>query len=290
MKAIEIKNLKKSFGKIKAVDEASLDVKRGEIFGFLGPNGAGKTTTIRCLMDFITPDQGTIKILDLDIRKNSIEARDKIGYLASGPRLYDNWTGWDHINLIKRIRGYSERETELIKDLEYNPELKVATLSTGNKQKLALILALITDPDILIMDEPTLGLDPILQNKIYEILEDLKDEGKTIFMSSHNLHEVEKVCDRTGIIKKGKIVAVEDIDQIKTKHLYTVRVDFRKGFKKERLTKLKNVQIEKEHDHRLILQVKGDVNPLINEISKQKIKDIEIEHADLEQIFLEFYK
>ncbi len=287
---VKIKDLKKHFGKVKAVDGVSFDVKKGEILGFLGPNGAGKTTTIRCMLDFIRPNSGSVEIFGKDVLTNTTNLKERIGYLASGPRLYESWTGRRHIDLIKEIRDIIKDPKELISRLNFDPNLKVANLSTGNKQKLALILSLMSDPDLMIMDEPTLGLDPILQNAIYEILEELKEEKKTIFLSSHNLHEVEKICDRVVIIKQGKIAAIEEVSEIKKKHIYTVRIDFKKDFKPTNYSNLKNVKVEKKYDHRMNLAVKGDINPLLKVLAKEKIKDVEINHADLEKIFLEFYK
>lgn len=287
---IEIKNLKKYFGQTKAVDDVSFEVKKGEILGFLGPNGAGKTTVIRCLMDFIRPDSGEIKIFGKQPSKHSSELKEKIGYLASSPRIYDHWNGKKHLELISKIRKINNYPNKLIDELEYEPEVKTANLSTGNRQKLALILSLIAKPELLIMDEPTLGLDPILQNTIYQILEKIKKDGRTILMSSHNLHEVEKVCDRVVIIKKGKIVAVESVDQIKKKHLYSIKVNFKEEFSEKDFSQLENVEIENRYDHQLELTTKGDINALIEKISNYQIKDIEIAHADLEKIFLEFYK
>jgi len=275
---------------VKAVDDASFDVKKGEILGFLGPNGAGKTTTIKCMMNFISPNSGRVKIFGKNVRDSSTSSKEKIGYLASGPRLYESWTGREHIELIKNIRGIKKDPNELIGQLNFDPSLKVANLSSGNKQKLALILSLMSNPDLMIMDEPTLGLDPILQNSIYKILGNLKAKGKTIFLSSHNLHEVEKICDRVVIIKNGKIAAIEKVDQIKKKHIYSVQVNFRTDFTPDKFTSLKNVEIKKKFDHRMNLIVKGDINPLLKVLAKQKIKDVEINHADLEKIFLEFYK
>jgi ABC-2 type transport system ATP-binding protein len=291
-KIVKIKKLKKYFGSTKAVDGVTFEVKRGEILGFLGPNGAGKTTTIRCLMNFISPNEGEIKIFNKNLNKHSTELKKRIGYLASSPRLFESWTGREHINLIKAIRKIKSDPKELISKLDYDPSLKVANLSTGNKQKLSLILSLMANPDLLIMDEPTLGLDPILQNTIYEILGELQKQGKTVLMSSHNLHEVEKICDRVVIIKQGQIVATEKVSQLKKRHLYSVKVEFRNGeFNKADFEKLKNVEIKKTHNnHRLDLTVKGDVNKLIKKLSSYDIKDININHADLEQIFLEFYK
>ena len=190
--AIEIVDLKKRFGSVKAVDGVTFKAEQGEAFGFLGPNGAGKTTTIRCLMDFIRPTSGKISIFGKDAQKDSVELKKLIGYLPGNVKLYGNWNGWDHIRFIESIRGKSKNVDDLIQKLDFNPKVRFHSLSSGNKQKLGLILTLMNEPKLLVMDEPTVGLDPLLQNTIYGLLNDLKKKGTTIFVSSHNLPEVEK--------------------------------------------------------------------------------------------------
>lgn len=211
-KVIEVNNLKKNFGKVRAVDGISIDVKAGEIMGFLGPNGAGKTTAINCMMDFLRPDDGNITILDQDAQQNSTQLKQEIGYLPGEVDLYENWTGEEHINFVEAVRGLPSYDENLIDEFSFDPSKKVAQLSSGNRQKLSLILALMHRPRVLIMDEPTNGLDPILQQTIYEILEEFANRGSAIFMSSHNLHEVERLCDRVAIIKKGQLMAIEEVN------------------------------------------------------------------------------
>lgn len=290
MKAIEIKKLKKHFGKTKAVDGLTFDVEKGEIFGFLGPNGAGKTTTIRCMMDFIRPTAGKIKMLGKDSEIDGVELKNKIGYLAPEPRLYDNLTGYEHFQLIEKIRGRGERKNELIKKLGAEPRQKVKNLSTGNKQKISLVIALMHNPDILILDEPTSGLDPLLQNTIYEILLEMKNEGKTVFMSSHNLSEVEKICERAAIIRKGKLVAVEDIKKLNVKRLYKVWVSYKNDKDIKDINKLKGVEVETQSESEVYLNVSGKIDPIVKYFAKKDIDDIRIEHAGLEETFLNFYK
>jgi ABC-2 type transport system ATP-binding protein len=204
---IRVENLKKYFGPVRAVDGISLAVKKGEVFGFLGPNGAGKTTTIRLLMDFLRPDAG--KIL--------IPKKESLGYLSGDVRLYANWTGREHIAFVEGLRGRCPYVNKLREKFVFDEHQKVKNLSLGNRQKLGLILALMHEPEVLILDEPTLGLDPLLQNAIYEILAERATKGSAIFMSSHNLYEVERVCDRVSILKEGKIVATETIPEERKK-------------------------------------------------------------------------
>ncbi|MDD3773675.1 MAG: ABC transporter ATP-binding protein [Patescibacteria group bacterium] len=289
MIAIEVKNLIKHFGVVKAVDKISFKVKKGEIFGFLGPNGAGKTTTIRMMMDFIRADGGEIKILDKDSRFDSIDIKQELGYLAPQPRLYENWTGDDHLQFIARIRGGMDEAKRLIEKFDFNPKVKIRNLSSGNRQKLSLILALMSEPKVLILDELTTGLDPLLQNAVYKTLEDYKDKGVTIFLSSHNLPEVQRICDRAAIIKAGKLMAVEDIKELKKKHIYDVRVFFESDYELNDF-KISGVEIKEQIDGNLKLIVKGDINNLLKILAKYKLRDLEINHGGLEDIFLEFYK
>ncbi len=291
MKTIEVKNLKKYYSKTKAVDDISFNVKKGEIIGFLGPNGAGKTTTIRCMMDFIKPDSGSIEIFGFDSKEDSERIKKDIGYLSGELNLYTEWTGREHIKFLKGLRKNSKFDNKLIEKLNFNPNVKVKSLSTGNKQKLALIIAIIHNPKLLILDEPTTGLDPLLQDIIYDVLKKKAREGVSIFMSSHNLSEVERVCDKVLILKQGKIVDKESISKLKEKRLYTVYVYFdKKVSEKEMRTRDKDIEIRKNFGDGFMLSVRGDIKPLLKKLEQFKIKDIEIKHSNLEDIFLKFYK
>lgn len=287
--AIEIKDLKKYFGKTHAVDGVSFEVKQGEAFGFLGPNGAGKTTTIRTLMDFIRPTEGSVTIFGMDAHKHSVELKDQIGYLPGNIKLNNNWTGHDHVHYVEGIRGTEHNAAEIASRLDLDLGKKFRNLSSGNKQKLGIVLALMHSPKLLIMDEPTVGLDPLLQNEIYNMLTELKKKGTTIFISSHNLPEVERVCDRVGIIKAGKMVAVETLKELSGKRLHRVEVRFADKFTKKEFD-FDGVENIEEMPDGLIFSVGGDLNPVLAKISKHKVTDLSISHADLEEVFLKFYK
>lgn len=286
---IQIKNLKKRYGKLKAVDGISFEVKKGEIFGFLGPNGAGKSTTIRCLMGFNKSTAGSIKIFNLDALKDSDVIRQKVGYLPGNVKLYDSWTGWDHICFFESVRGKSENVKDLIKRFDFNPDAKFRHLSSGNKQKLGLILALMHDPELIIMDEPTVGLDPLLQFEIHKVLKEMQQNGATILISSHNLPEVERLCDRVAIIKKGKLVAVETIRQLSNKKIHKIDVRF-DGKYDIKDFKLKGVEKIEEVARGLIITASGDLNPIVRELARHEIVDFEVEHASLEDVFMKFYE
>lgn len=289
MSIIRVKDLKKYFGKTHAVDGISFEVQKGEIFGFLGPNGAGKTTTIRCMMDILRPDEGSIEILGLNAQKNSTKLKRDIGFLPGEVNLYENWTGREHIRLLEKIRGVSRFDDDLVTRLVFDPSLKVKSLSTGNEKKLALILALMHQPKLLILDEPTTGLDPLLRSAIHEVLKTEVKKGKTVFMSSHDLSEVEKICDRICIIKEGKIVDIESVASVKEKRIYTIHAYFKGKVPKSQLSK-DGVEITKELSDGLVLNVKGDIKPVLSKLSKYKLKDLEITHASLEEVFMEFYR
>lgn len=289
MSVIEVKNLKKYFKDTKAVDDVSFNVEKGEVFGFLGPNGAGKTTTIRAMMDFIRPTGGSISILGLDAQKDTVELKKKIGYLSGELRLYKNWTGQEHIDFVRNLNGDEDIADEIAKRFNFSPELKVKTLSSGNRQKLGIIMAFMTRPELLIMDEPTNALDPLLQNEMYDLIQEVAKNGTTIFMSSHNLVEVDRVCSQVAIIKEGKIVTTESIKNLKEKRLYTVTAHFSDSFDKNQFN-IEGINITKEMQAGLIMNVKGDVNQIVNILSQHKLKDLQIEHASLEDIFLEFYE
>jgi ABC-2 type transport system ATP-binding protein len=295
MNAIEIKDLKKHFPAtpknppVKALDGVTFEVKEGEVFGFLGPNGAGKTTTIRCLMDFIRPTSGSVTIFGMDARKDSVKLKEMIGYLPGNVKLHPNWSGHDHVNFVKGIRGNAGRAKELAEKLDLDLSKRFKNLSSGNKQKLGIVLALMSNPKLVVMDEPTVGLDPLLQNTIYTLLEDLKKKGTTIFFSSHNLPEVERVCDRVGIIKEGKMVAVETLKELAGKRIHQVEVRFAKPVK---ASEFKGAGIEniQELPDGLIFDVTGDINEVVKRLVKFELTDLSITHAALEEVFLKFYE
>ena len=286
--AIKIRGLKKYFGKLKAVDGIDLTIEQGEIFGFLGPNGAGKTTTIRCMMDFLHPTEGKIEIMGLDAQKDAVKLKKQIGYLIPASRLYENWTALEHFRFYQHYFGPCESLPTLIKTLDLNPEIKIKNLSSGNRQKVALILAFFNNPKVVIMDEPTVGLDPILQNQVYRLMKTYVQKGVTIFMSSHNLPEVENICQRVGIIKEGKLVAVENIRNLVHKKIHLVKVCFQKPIEID--FALEGVKVKESLDNTLILNVTGEIAPLLRKLAQYPLKDIEITHASLEDIFLEYYR
>ena len=289
MDAINVKNLKKVFGKKAAVDDISFTVAKGEIFGFLGPNGAGKTTTIRCMMDFIRPTTGSISIMGKDAQNESVAVKKLVGYLSGTVRLHGKWTGQDHIDFFRRTnKGAKDIADALCERFTLDPGIQFHHLSSGNKQKLGIVLAFMFQPDVLILDEPTNALDPLLQNEVYELLREATKRGSTVFMSSHNLAEVDRTCDRVGIIRDGKMVAIESIQSLKDKRMHIVHATFAKPVDPKTLV-FDGGQIVQAHPDRVIINVKGDLNGVVRALAKYDLRDLSIDHAPLEDIFLEFY-
>lgn len=286
--AIEMQGVAKRFGSHAAIDGVNLQVKAGEIFGFLGPNGAGKTTTIRCLMNFLRPNEGSIEVLGLDADRDSVALKRLVGYVPSDHHLVDRWSGRDHIHYVMRLRGESDLPQELIHQLSLDIDRPVKQLSSGNKQKLAIILGLIGSPQLLILDEPTQGLDPLFQNAVYELLMSFRASGGTVFVSSHNLPEVQRICDRVGIIREGKVVAEESLESLREKSRHIVRARFAKPVPKSAI-KLSGVELVRRHGAEVELKVQGSLNPTLKLLSRHDVIDLEVTHASLEEIFMEMY-
>ncbi len=289
MNVIEVKNFKKYFGETKAVDDISFTVEKGEIFGYLGPNGAGKTTTIRCMMDFVRASEGTISILGKDSFVDSVSLKERVGYLSGNVRLYENWTGHEHIDFVRKLNGKKDIAVNLTSMLDFNPKIKTKKLSTGNRQKLGVIMAFMLEPEVLILDEPTTTLDPLLQNVVYDLLREATSNGTTVFMSSHNLAEVERVCSRVGIIRAGKMVAIESVKSLKEKRMYSVSVYFHEPVDKSAFVS-GGVSVVKEMPLGLVMRVAGDINAVLKKLAAYNVKDISISQVSLEEIFLEYYE
>lgn len=226
---ITIEKLTRDYGDGKGVFEISLQVNQGEVFGFLGPNGAGKTTTIRHLMGFLKPQLGQCQIAGLDCWKDRDKIQSRLGYIPGEISFFDDMMGTEFLKFMENYRkiGANSRKEELIERFELDPRGKIKKMSKGMKQKLGLVAAIMHNPDILIFDEPTSGLDPLMQNRFIEFVAEEKKCGKTILMSSHMFEEVERTCDRIGIIKKGRMIVVDAVETLRDRyvHSYTVTLD-----------------------------------------------------------------
>jgi len=288
---IVIDQLKKSYGKIQAVNGISMSVEHGEIFGFLGPNGAGKTTTIRCMLDVIRPTRGTIRVLGLDAQRDKLALHQYIGYLPGDVHLPGQMTGKQIINYFSRLQG---SEPVLLRDLvaRFDVEMKrpLKGYSKGMRQKIGIVLAFMCDPQVLILDEPTSGLDPLLQKVFNEFLLEEQARGKTIFMSSHIMSEVEKVCHRIAVIRKGELVTVEEVETLREKAGQRVTVEFGDPVTEEELTRIPGVSMVKKSNGHYQFNVSGSMDPLIKALSRHEVIRLQVEEAPLEEVFLKFYE
>ena len=286
---LEIQNLTKYYGKIKGVENLTLTLEEGEIFGFIGPNGPGKSTTIRSIMNLINKTSGKVLIENKEFNKDDVEIKEKIGYLPSEINLYDDLTVKEMLDYHESFykKDIHKKRIELVKKLELDEKKKIEDLSLGNLKKLGIILALMHEPKILILDEPTSGLDPIMQNVFYNILKEEKLKGNTIFYSTHILNEVSKICDRVGIIKDGHLIKIEKVEDLSKKGLTFVTITSEEV--KEIVKDLK-IDIIFEEGNTIKF---GNVLPhdeLIKKLSKHKIDRILIEEATLEDVFLHYYE
>ena len=277
---------------VRALDSLDIAVREGEIFGFLGPNGAGKSTTIRMLLGFLHPTAGGGRVLGLDIVQDSVAIRRRIGYLPGGIALYDSLTGERLLEYLAELSGRpAVRRAELCDRLELSSSTLrrlVRDYSRGMRQKIGIVQALQHEPELAILDEPTEGLDPLMQRAFYHILDTLKAEGKTIFFSSHVLSEVERVCDRVAIIRRGRLVAMEDIAGLLARHKRNVTM--RLHGPAPSLDGVPGVSSVEVRDGRLTCRVDGDIRPFLAAIVGAPIADLTIEPAHLEEAFLEFYE
>jgi ABC-2 type transport system ATP-binding protein len=302
---LQVSNLTKIYGRefslggwktgrrVVGAQDVTFSVKKGEIFGFLGPNGAGKTTTMRAILDYLIIQNGTITVFGLDHHRDALAIRERIGYLPGDLALYENFTGNELIEYFNHFRPVDRVFLEELKSVfRVDLTLKVKSLSTGNRQQVGLILALAPKPDFLILDEPTAGLDPLMAANVHRILKELKAEGKTIFMCSHDLAEVQSVCDRIGIIKEGRMILVEEVENLVSKFLQNVRVSF--TLEVPDLKSLEAIDsvisVEAEDEDTLLLKVKEDVNELLKVLTRYEIDRLSIEDATLEEIFLQYYQ
>ncbi|MFP4001075.1 MAG: ABC transporter ATP-binding protein [Thermoplasmata archaeon] len=287
---MKIRRLTKKYGDVIGIKDLDLDVYKGEIMGFLGPNGAGKTTTIRTCLGLLQKTSGEVKIFGLDSHKNSIEIRRRTGYLPGDFGMYPDLKVKTILKYLLSQSGVSDdsRMKELAGRLELDMSRKYGNLSKGNKQKVGLVQAFMADQDLIIMDEPTSGLDPLMQQKCYEILREEKAKGKTIFMSSHILAEVEEVCDRVAIIRNGELQVVEEIGSLKEKMGKKLEIEFENSVDPS-LFAMDGVNAFEMHGKKATMIVTSNLDEVIKKISKQRVVNMSLETFSLEQLFLTYY-
>jgi ABC-2 type transport system ATP-binding protein len=291
---IEVSHLVKTYAgrtPVRAVRGVSFQVERGEIFGFLGPNGAGKTTTIRCMLDLIRPTSGTITVFGLDSRRDSLAIHQRIGYLPGDVRLPGDLTARQFLDRYSRIAGLEPvLLPSLLQRFEVPLNRKLKGFSKGMRQMVAILQAFMCDPELVILDEPTSGLDPLGQRTFNEFLVDETHQGRTVFMSSHNLSEVEKTCRRVGVIRGGELVAVEAVEQLRERGGQVVIVEFADGVLEAELRAIPTVQsVEARPNGAYHLKVAGSIDPVIKLLARHTVRRLEVEEAPLEEVFLRFY-
>jgi ABC-2 type transport system ATP-binding protein len=288
-KVIEIRNLTKMYGNHVAVKDLSLTVEKGEIMGFLGPNGAGKTTTIRSCLALLAKTAGVITIFGLDSHRDAVAIRKKTGYLPGDFGLIPSVKVRSYLKYLLSLHGCSstKKMVSLARRLQLDLDRKTNELSKGNKLKVGIVQSLMTDEELIILDEPS-GLDPLMQQEFYRILREEKKHGKTVFMSSHNLVEVESVCDRVAIIRKGRLVVVEDIQVLQEKTGKMLEVEFRDPFNIDEF-KFKGVSSIHQDNSRLILTIHENLDNIIKAVSNHQILNMNLKTYSLEQLFLKYY-
>jgi ABC-2 type transport system ATP-binding protein len=289
--AIETEGLTKLYGPSRGIDDLTMSVEQGEVFGFLGPNGAGKTTTIRTLLDLLHPGAGSARILGLDSHRDSVAIRARIGNLPGDFGIAKHTTGREALGILARLRGtrdlsYAEA---LARRLHADLGRPVGELSRGNRQKVGLILALFHRPELLILDEPTGGLDPLMQEEFLALVREERERGATVFLSSHELDEVERICDRVAIIGAGRLIALERIADLMSRAQRRVTVRFADPVDRAELAAVPGVSGLSDEGAEVSFTVSGELDPVVKTLSRHRVADLEVTHPTLEEVFLGYY-
>lgn len=288
---IEVSHLTQVYRSGKGIFDVSFTIDKGEVFGYLGPNGAGKTTTIRNLLGFVNAGGGYAKINDIDCRKHPEKLQGAIGYLPGEIAFFDSLTGMQFIKFIAQMRGSSDltKAKQIMTRLELNPKTKIKKMSKGMKQKLGIVAAFMHDPDVLILDEPTSGLDPLMQNEMLNMILEEKHKGKTVLMSSHSFEEIEKTCDRAGIIRDGRLVSIEDITSLRNNksQKFTVRLAGKADADKLLKSSLSTNKID---ETRVEIKVDGSLNEMLSVLSKTDVAELGVVPRTIEDVFMKYYE
>jgi ABC-2 type transport system ATP-binding protein len=289
---IEADRLTKRYGGARGIDDVSLTVVRGEVFGFLGPNGAGKTTTIRTLLDLLRPTSGSARLFGLDSRRDSLAIRARLGNLPGEFAFDPRRTGREIVTLFAALRGVPGlgRAAELAERFSADLDRPVGHLSRGNRQKIGLIQALFHEPELLILDEPTGGLDPLMQEQFHELVAEERERGATVFLSSHDLDEVQRLCDRVAMIRDGRLIAVEHVADLMRRRYRDVTVEFAEPVDVRELRALPGVRELEAQGRRVRFSVEPTaLDAVIKALARHTIADLELGHPSLEEIFLTYY-
>ena len=292
---IQITNLHKFYGKVHALRGLNLTVQPAEVFGFLGPNGSGKTTTIRCMLDLIRPSRGSIEIFGIDPQKHPQQVKARVGYLPGGLVLEGDFTTRKYLKYLRRLR-VDKRNWDALLELAHRLDLpldqKIETLSQGNRQKVGLLQSFVGQVPLMMLDEPTLGLDPLMQQEVLNIIREEARRGTTVFFSSHILSEVQKIADRVGIIRHGTLVEISQTEDLINRALTRVIVQFSTSVSEESFDHLANINILRiNDDHRsFTIEVSGEMDGLIKTLAQYPVSDLAIHRPSLEEVFLKYYK
>lgn len=290
---IEIENLSKYYGKARGIENISMEVAEGEIFGFIGPNGAGKSTTIRILLNLIFKDRGSARIMGMDVATESKKIKLNVGYVPSDASAYPSMAVQEFLAYCSRFYGVQNgprRINELSALFELDLKRRIADLSMGNRKKVSIIQSLLHSPKLLILDEPTMGLDPLMQSRFFDLLRSYNQDGMTVLFSSHTLSEIQMLCRRVAIIKDGIIVKVEEIETLRRKQLKKIYLEFADQSDKQRLAKFGIQDSDSNHDNAISFMFSGDINELLAMLSAMRLNDMTIEEPSLEEIFMHYYK
>jgi len=292
--AILTEKLTKNYGKSRGIVALDLEVQPGEVFGFLGPNGAGKTTTIRVLLDLIRPTTGRALVLGRDSHRDTLAIQAHSGYLPGELSLYPTLTGRETLRYLANLRGGVDWDhvSELSERLDCDLGRKVTDLSSGNKRKLGLIQAFMHRPELLILDEPTSGLDPLVQHEFYALVDEVRDAGQTVFLSSHVLPEVQRVCDRVAFIREGELIALEDVSNLTGRAVREIEVVFAEAVPPsvfEGVPGVTQVSVNGKGATTLRLTVTGPLDAVIKKLGEFPVLDLTSRLPDLEDVFMTFY-
>lgn len=294
--AVSINGISKRYGRLTAVKDLNLEVAQGEVFGFLGLNGAGKTTTIRILLDLLRPSAGRANVMGRDCQSEGLEVRSLVGYLPGEMGLYRDMTGRELLDFLGRlcarpvVESYREELQQRMELSAVEMKRKLREYSTGMKRKLGLIQAFQSDPPLLILDEPTEGLDPLMQESFYELLSDVKSRGQTVFMSSHVLSEVGRVCDRIGLLRKGELVLLSSVEDVRAMAPRRVRVRFDSDVNRGPGELPAECELVEIQPRLWSLRVHGPLGWFIEDLSRLPVLDIEIDEPRLEDVLTRYYK
>jgi len=287
---IETRNLTMYYGKHRGIEDVNLSIQPGEVFGFLGPNGAGKTTTLRVLLDVIRPTSGQAFVFGLDCRQHGPEIRQKVGYLPGELNLPGSLTAQQFFNVLAGVHGIEDTSYQraLCQRLELDPSRRIREFSRGNKQKVGLVAAMMHKPELLILDEPTTGLDPLIQRNVLELVRETRAEGRTVFFSSHILSEVQAVCDRVGIIRQGELIAVQRVDDLTRRRFRRLRLTLDHA-PSDGLFEMAGVEVIDRFDHTVTLQIQNGLQAVMEAAISCGLHDIEELPVTLEEIFMAYY-